>query len=93
MKYKGHIATGNYEFLEVELEAETPQEAVEAYKAMQRAYQTGGGLPEPQWRALLDEFLSTGKVANGGDFWEELDDRQRWMCNEIKKSIKRRNND
>ncbi len=98
MKYTGHITTGQYEFLEFEKEFLTPDEAVQAYKELKRAYSgtpappPGPGLPEGQWRALVDEFLTTGKVANGGDCWEELDDRQRWMCNEIKKSIKRRNN-
>ena len=92
MKYNGRVVAGQYEFIEFETEG-SPEEAVMAFKDLKRAYEGGSGVDTKRFNDLVDEYLSTGKVQNGGDVWEELDERQRWFFNEIKKSIKRRNND
>ncbi len=49
----------------------------------------GEGLPLKEWNALLDVYLATKKIPNGGDFWEELSDLQKAIINEIKKSFAR----
>jgi hypothetical protein len=49
----------------------------------------GEGLSAKDFNAILDEYLTTKKIKNGGDFWEDLSDLQKTVINEIKKSFKR----
>ncbi len=89
-KYTAHVPTEQYGFIAIDVEGDV-YDAVEAYRGLQQAWKgTGAGLADQQWRDLLDEYIATGKISNGGEIWEELDERQRWLINEIKKSIKRR---
>jgi hypothetical protein len=91
MKYTGHVPTEQYGFISVELEADGPEEAVQAYKALQDAFKGGTGLSTKEWCLFIDCYVSTGKPPdNGLELWENMDDRQRWMINEIKKCIKRK---
>lgn len=95
MKYTGHVSVGQYEFIGFELEG-SAEDAIEAFKELKKKWRgslspPGPGLPEPEWRKLLDEYTSTGFVVNGGNVWELLDEKQRHVINEIKKSKKRTN--
>lgn len=86
MKYLSHVPVEQYGFISVE--CDTAEEAVEQYHLIKRSYESKG-LPEARFRLVLDEYLKTGKVENGGDFWEDMSDFQRAVINEIKKSNKR----
>lgn len=85
-----HIPVEQYGFIAIEMEG-CLEDAINEYKAAQRVWKVGGGLPDPQWRAVLDEYLSTGKITNGGDIYGDLSERQRDIINECKKSLKRTN--
>lgn len=87
MKYESHVPVEQYGYIAVE--TDTAEEAVNEYNRIKKMF-SSPGIPEPQWRDLLDEYLSTGKVTNGGEFWEDMSELQRAVINEIKKSIKRR---
>lgn len=91
MKYTGHIKTGDYEFLQFELEG-TAEDAVEHYRALQEAWKGGTGIPHKDWCRFLDVYLSTGTPPEDGmSLWQDMDERQKWMVNETKKCLKRIN--
>ena len=87
-KFKGHIATGQYEFLEVELEG-TAEEAVVAYRELQDEYNNETELPSKEWNTWLDNFLK-GKVGTA-DQWGRMSFIQKKVIDEIRKSLKRTN--
>lgn len=91
MKYALRLPTDTYAYIEARVDVETPQEAVEAYKELQRAWkgESGSGLNATQWNAWIDSYLQ-GK-AGSIDEWSEMDDFQKKCINEIKKSMKRTN--
>lgn len=89
-EYELHIPTEQYGFILRKVTG-TPEDAVTAYKEVADAWKGGAGLPTDKFNALVDEYLSTGTVVNGGDIWGDLNEKQMWFFNEIKKSNKRRN--
>lgn len=89
MKYLAHVPTEQYGFISVEVEG-SPEEAVEAYKALQGAWQPGPGLSDSQFNAWLDSYLA-GKPGTV-DEWSQMSDKQKVVINEIKKSRKRNTN-
>lgn len=48
------------------------------------------GLTAEEWNSVLDEYLTSGTVSDGIEYWERMSSSQRLVMNEIKKSIKRR---
>lgn len=92
-KYTGQISTGQYEFLNFEIEG-TAQDAVEAYKELQTAWKGGEGVSSKDFNAFLDTYISTGKPGEL-EVWENMTDQQKIIVNEVKKSfarIKSKNN-
>lgn len=89
MKYSGQISTGQYEFIAFELESDDPYEAVACFQSLKNASKTGEGIGNKDWCRLLDQFLQTGTVENGGEVWEDLSEYQRQVCQEIKRALKR----
>lgn len=89
MKYSLHIPVEQYGFIQVD-DIETREEAITEYKRVAKEFQDGVGIPDSEWRENLDEYITTGKLTNGGDFYENLSTAQKFVLNEIKKSIKRR---
>jgi len=49
------------------------------------------GLSSKEFNEILDEYIETGKMVNGGEFYEKCSRAQRLVLNEIKKSKKRTN--
>ena len=87
--YSIHCPVEQYGFVAAE-GFKTPEEAVDAYKEVMRVNQGGVGLPAKEFNEILDTYISTGKMEDGGDFFEQLSPAQRFVINEIKKSHKRR---
>lgn len=92
MKYEAHVPTEQFGYISLEIEGEA-EDAVSAYKALQRAWNSGGaGLPQKDWTRFLDSYLGTGKPPEDGmSLWEDMNDFQRAVVNECKKTIKRLN--
>ena len=93
MKTTHHIATGQFEFLEIEQEAETQEQAVEAHNSLKTAFiatQTAGvGLDAKEWNKTLDGYLTVGEML--GDAYQRMSPEQQRVVQEIKKSINRVN--
>lgn len=89
MKYTAHVPVEQYGFIEVELDG-TAEDIAYEYQKVAKAFKGGAGIDSSKFNEVLDEYLSTGKVQNGGDVWEDMSELQRAIFQEIKKSIKRR---
>lgn len=81
-----------YAYIEADFEGDA-EGAVEEYKRLTALVKNegGAGVPITQFNALLDEYLSTGTIKNGGDVWENMSKEQQVVFQEIKKSRKRTN--
>lgn len=88
MKHTLRIPTEMYSFIETEFEG-TSEEAIAEYHRM-TSMAKAVGVDTKVFNSILDEYLETGKVQNGGDLWEKLNPYQQAVFQEIKKSIKRR---
>lgn len=89
MKYTGQIKTGEYEFLNFEMEGDA-HEAVAAYRELRNAYDGGPGLNHKDWCRFVDVYVSTGKPPEDGmSLWQDMGHEQRVVVNELKKAFKR----
>ena len=84
MKATLHFPTQEYGFAEVEVEVETPQEAVQVYKD---AIEVGNGLDHSEWNETLDFMLNENQC--NPDTIQRMSEKQKWMINELKKAYKR----
>lgn len=93
MKITYHVPVEQFGF--VSLEEERTQIEFEGvahvYRSISEAFKQkpGNEMPSKRFNEILDEYLETGKMVNGGDFYEELSPNQKMVINEIKKSKKR----
>lgn len=89
MKYEGHVSTGMYSYIGF-TDAETPEEAAQAYREIEDAFKPkpANGLPDKEWRTLLDQTLK-GPIVGDPGILDELNPLQRFCVNEIKKAKKR----
>lgn len=87
-KYDFQITTGQFEFIHGEIEG-TPEDAVEAFKALKLAFNGGSGLGDREWNKFLDSYLATGSITGDPGELANLSKAQAWLINEIKKSKKR----
>lgn len=69
----------------------TAEEIVAAYREFSEALRPKpvNEMPSKHFNEIYDEYRTTGKIVNGGDFWEELSPRQKDAINELKKSFAR----
>lgn len=90
MKYQGQIRTGDFEYLHFEVEG-TAEEAVEKYRELKSAWEGGAGLPEKEFNAALDEYLTTKTLTDGADRYAAMNTQQRGIIQTIKRSFARTN--
>lgn len=84
------IKTGEFEYIMQEVEVESPEAAVEAYKALKRAYEGGGvGLSAKDFNAALDEFMKSGNLVGGTELYAQMNGTQKGIMQELKKAFKR----
>lgn len=88
MKTLIQIQTDPFALISQEMECATPEEAVEAYTALSKAYNGGFGLETKEWNEALDKYLK-GKGMTS-DVYDAMNKEQQWMIQEIKKSNKRK---
>lgn len=91
MKYTGQISTGQYEFLAFELESDDPIEAVASLQSLKTAFSGGEGVSNKEIAATLYEYCLTGKVAAGGNTYENLSLEQKLLVKEVQKLIRAKN--
>lgn len=88
MKTIVQIQTEPFQLISQEFDCEmTPDEAVEAYRALQRAYKGGDGLPEKDFNAFIDRYLLGDK--NHVEEYQLMNKEQQNVCQIIKRSLKR----
>lgn len=86
MKYTLRVAAPTkYCYIECEFEGES-EEAVAEYDTLTKLMKSGEGIPAKDMNALLDEFLSTGSIQNGGNVWENMSRAQQECFSAIKRS-------
>lgn len=96
MKHIIHTPTGDFAYVESEfdhetgLEFEAPAKHAELVERV-KSLKPGFGLDPKQFNALLDSYLLKGTVENGAEVWAQMDEKQQWMFQELKKSFKRTN--
>lgn len=76
-----------YAYIELEQQVESAEAAVEAYNEVTQLVKGGNGLPEKEWRNFLDNML-LGE-SNLVDTYEQTNQEQRKIINEVKKALKR----
>lgn len=86
-----HFPTEQYGFAEVEIEVESPHEAVLAYKEAQEKLQTGKGIDEKEMNQVVDSLLNGESVVDGVEIYERMNEQQRYTSQVIKRAIKRLN--
>lgn len=87
MKYTCHVPIEQFGFIAVEVEG-GPDDALEAYRGVQRQLGANPGLGAKEWNAWLDLYLSN-KTAGPVEEWELMSTEQKITINEIKKAFKR----
>lgn len=92
MKAQLRIATKEpYCYIEATVEG-TADEIIDQYQELHTTYdkRTGGeGLEPSSWNPILDGILKgAGKLS--AEDWEKMDEKQKWMLNELKKSRNRK---
>lgn len=90
MKAKLHIPTEEYGFVEIEEEVSTVEHALEAYKMAKDArISLKQGLSPLEFNRALDGYLELRTMPS--EIYEKMDDRQKGVMQELKKSFKRTN--
>lgn len=97
MKYQYQIVgSQQYEYIMGEGEFDSPDAAVEAYKALREAYSQKPGLASKEWNKAVDEYCNTGTLLNGTELYHQMSEKQQFFFQELKKHEKRgksKNND
>ena len=85
------IPTGQYAFMEVEVEVESLEEAREKYLELETMIKSKGrgGLEPKIWNNALDQYLTENNLSS--DDYANMSDIQKCVIQEIKKSLKRIN--
>jgi hypothetical protein len=87
MKAKIRVATDMYEFIELDIEG-SESEIWDSYKSLKRkATNSIPGLDSKTWNICFDKYLKTNTLDS--DNYEKMNDIQRQIIQEIKKSVKR----
>ena len=84
MQTKLHIAIGDYEFSEVDVDI---GQAKDVYDEIKRQFSRKDGLDDKSWRNALDKYITTNKLDSSE--YEDMNKDQKMVIQEIKKSIKR----
>lgn len=87
MKTQFQVKTAEFEYIMQEADGLSAEEAVMAYRALQRAVKGEPGLEQKDWNRAVDRYLSNG----GGETetWAKMSDKQKWFINEVKKAFAR----
>ena len=85
MKYKGHIATGDYEFIEVE--SDDRDELIQEYMNIKGIFKDREGHNVKDWARVRNTYVNTGEISI--EDLENCNRSQRYFINEVKLVIKK----
>lgn len=88
MKNTIQIRTSDFEYIMQEFEG-TPEEAVDAFKALKGAWTGGTGLPEKDFNHCLDTYMTTGTLNGGTELYHQMNEKQQYVFQSLKKAFKR----
>lgn len=92
-KYKLHLPTGDFAFIEGEIEAETPQGATEAFKALKEAFTASGrvseGLTDKELDLIIQNMCMGVTTKEGTELWAKATDAQKKEINRLSRALKR----
>lgn len=89
MKAKLHIKTGDYEFIEIDVEKFTHEEIIGEYRALKKKFDGGIGLEAKEFNRILDDYLIDGEMES--EEYEGMNLPQQYVIQELKKAFKRIN--
>ena len=87
MKATLHFPTEQFGFAEVEIEVDSPIEALQKYTETTRANNTGAGLPDKDYNSFVDRML-LGE-SNELEQYTQMSDEQKTTIQVIKRALKR----
>jgi len=88
MKTITHIKTGDFEFLEIQDEVTTIEEALESHNRAVSGYKASeGGLEAKEWCRIVEGYLTTGTMSS--DQGEKMSKAQKWFIAEIDRAFNR----
>ncbi len=90
MKTQLQIRTGDFEYIMQECEADA-NEAVAAFKALKEAWAPKPGLAPKVWNDCIDSYMATGTLVSGTELYVEMNEKQQFFFQELKKHNKRAN--
>lgn len=88
MKFSYQIRTGEYEFINGEVEG-TAEEAVSAFHDLRRQFNGGQGVGMKDFARIVHEYCTTGAIQNGGD--KDFSANEKLLLGEIKKLVRKDN--
>jgi len=90
IKSKLHFPTESFGFVETEVETETIQDAIELYNASKTPQNvTGQGLDTKVFNDALTEYLNTNELRGGLELYNQMNEKQQFVFQELKKAFKR----
>lgn len=87
MKFTGHVAIGQYEYMEVE--GESQEEVSEACRAIQREWGAADGIPDKEMNPVIDKMLLGETVEGGIEIYEKMNSTQKYAVQTLKRALKR----
>lgn len=86
MKALQRIPTTQYGFIELEMEYDSPQEAIIDHTALVKMYEEGVGLSKNEWAKVRNKMLETCEC--DPNLFEQMNKAQRWWINETKNALR-----
>ena len=83
------LPTEQFAYIEQEVECATPEDAIDAYHALSKAYRGGDGLSPAGFNKVLDEYLLTGTIRDGSNLYAAMNTYQQGVLQAVKLSLKR----
>lgn len=80
------IPTVQYGYIELELEYETPEDAIVDFTRLSKMYEDGIGMSATEWKKTREHMLNTGEC--DPNEMERMSKAQRYFINELKLTLR-----
>ena len=71
----------------------TAEQAIDEYYRLFNLFRGGAGMNDKEFNEVIDEYLSTQKIADGADRYEAMNRDQKMIIQCLKRSFKRTRED